>query len=568
MMNRLDLITRPLRTARPKGQMLVIFALFMSLVFIGVAALAIDFGTWLLTQRTLQNAADGAALAGAAEYAPGVGLNASQTRAAIAAVDYVDANLNLGMSASDKTIAAGTANSVNGYCYPNNACATAAYQFWVYTPTPSTSASATTGLPGGPRTIYLSPQKYASRSKLVFVRVDRARSSFFAQYLGNGGPVIATQAVAGPRRNQYAVEALKPQFSNSDNRIGVTLNGASVTIPRGDVGSNYSIDWASNNSCVYFTGGGEQEIDLMNVGAQQGVNNQCFTGGTLQPLDDLIQDPRYTFPLPGSPAMHAPPAGAYPACALTSGVPTRVGVIDCGNSLPTGTVIYPGIYQYVNIPPGVNVTLSRACYSGEGCQLGTFWFKDTGVNSQNKYGLSVGGNSGNPSTLAGQGVLLIFDPNEHDPITFTVGGPGSNLKLNDSPCMITEASLPDACVSGIPYVWYNPDDNDPDPHANPVSVWVRPNYVTVGSGSAVSYYGIASSDYPHDGSNVIKLQAGSAVSEYGMIYGPEDNVIVAGGPAGTGVGQVIAWTITYSGSNSSLTETYPGQSRARPRLLQ
>ena len=48
------------------GQVLVLFVLFL-LVLLGVSAVGIDYATWLLTDRNLQNTADHAALAGASQ---------------------------------------------------------------------------------------------------------------------------------------------------------------------------------------------------------------------------------------------------------------------------------------------------------------------------------------------------------------------------------------------------------------------------------------------------------------------------------------------------------------------
>ena len=53
------------RADRSRGQVIVIFALFL-LVLFGAAALTIDYGTWLKARRDYQNVADPAALAGSA----------------------------------------------------------------------------------------------------------------------------------------------------------------------------------------------------------------------------------------------------------------------------------------------------------------------------------------------------------------------------------------------------------------------------------------------------------------------------------------------------------------------
>src|SRR4029078_286930 len=56
--------------ARPRGgsgQVLALFALLL-LVLLGVSAVAIDYASWLLTDRYLQNVADHAAPAGASAF--------------------------------------------------------------------------------------------------------------------------------------------------------------------------------------------------------------------------------------------------------------------------------------------------------------------------------------------------------------------------------------------------------------------------------------------------------------------------------------------------------------------
>ena len=62
-------VRRTWAAARPRGagQVLVLFVLFL-LVLLGISALAVDYASWLLTDRNLQNVADHAALAGASEF--------------------------------------------------------------------------------------------------------------------------------------------------------------------------------------------------------------------------------------------------------------------------------------------------------------------------------------------------------------------------------------------------------------------------------------------------------------------------------------------------------------------
>ena len=56
---------------------------------------------------------------------------------------------------------------------------------------------------------------------------------------------------------------------------------------------------------------------------------------------------------------------------------------------------------------------------------------------------------------------------------------------------------------------------------------------------------------PARGSNVVKITGGGFYSVPGMIMGPADNMQIAGGGAGAGVGQIVAWTLALSGGSAT-----------------
>jgi len=57
------------------------------------------------------------------------------------------------------------------------------------------------------------------------------------------------------------------------------------------------------------------------------------------------------------------------------------------------------------------------------------------------------------------------------------------------------------------------------------------------------------------GTNVIKFSGGSCYSIRGAIYGPADNMVLTGSACGSGVGQIVAWTLTVNG-NGNVNETF------------
>jgi hypothetical protein len=87
---------------RAHGQVIVIFAIFLT-VLMGAAALALDVGMALLEQRTQQNAADAAALAGARHLPANFGPSEGQARALATANGYTDGVADVGVEVTFPT---------------------------------------------------------------------------------------------------------------------------------------------------------------------------------------------------------------------------------------------------------------------------------------------------------------------------------------------------------------------------------------------------------------------------------------------------------------------------------
>ena len=52
------------------------------------------------------------------------------------------------------------------------------------------------------------------------------------------------------------------------------------------------------------------------------------------------------------------------------------------------------------------------------------------------------------------------------------------------------------------------------------------------------------------GSNVVRLSPDACYSISGAIYGPADNMVIGGSGCGTGVGQIVAWTLQINGTGT------------------
>jgi len=410
-------------------------------------------------------------------------------------------------------------------------------------------------------------------------------------------------AVAGTVHLNYAVIALKPRLGSPDNVFGLTITGNStLRVPIGDVGGNYTLAWGGSSSQINFpTTGLEQVVDLeepLSVGGSGSV-----VGGSIEQLGDypipdpayMVQQPSWCQPPTGAPNPYAaqcrephpngavaagvwlwPPSsdpllptthGAYPLCASNTDMNNHR--IKCADS--STLMLWPGMYEYVSIPNGVTtVILSPYCYGDPSApafykvtgatpdsdcinngRAGIFYFQ----SSASQAGLQFNGSGG---TLSGCGVFLMFDPNESGGsgrTVFTVPS-GNTVNINsDAHCPNGETMKysPGAPGGNMPYKWYG--FNSPD--TNPVSVWVRPNLTAGG-------YNMTGSN---NGSHVINVSAGATINENGVIYGPQDNTTISGGPSGSGVGQIVTWTITYTGG-TVINETYQGPGLLRTRLWQ
>ncbi len=61
---------------------------------------------------------------------------------------------------------------------------------------------------------------------------------------------------------------------------------------------------------------------------------------------------------------------------------------------------------------------------------------------------------------------------------------------------------------------------------------------------------------PNGGSRVIAFNSGSTSDVQGMLDSPDDNATIAGGVHGSGVGRVVAYTLTFSSKNGKIIEEY------------
>jgi hypothetical protein len=559
-----------------RGQVLVLTALFL-VVLLLAGALAIDYSSWLVARRDYQAVVDAAALAGASQLPPPgtAAVSSTDTRnAAREALVYLSDHLGWGITRT-------TVQSITTASFLNNPApyvpSGSGYCVWIWTPVPPAATPTSAGAQCEPNssTLY-APATFAGDGHKIFVRVQSLRPAFLGGVAGIQSELVSAIAVGGGAVNNYAVISLKTRLGNPDNVLGFTLNGntTSLNVPIGNVGGNYSATCSSssNTGAITFPNSTlDQQIVVNKPPPTATCTNSNVTGGTIGQLADYpIPDPAYFASPPGwctgpITGQCQETGGVWPYAASSiyptgCGTPSQNKITNCTGSF----TVYPGKYEYVDIPNGATATLSPNCY-GDAADLLLYpghLSPDSNCISNGRKGVyyfytnSSGGNAGlkvdSGGTLYGCGVLTVFDPNENGASAAVqfLAGTGSVVKLNDP-------SIPGGCsmkydngitlTAGTNYAWYG----DNAAFQNPVTMWVRPN-----------------GNYGNNGaSDVITFTGQADLHEGGAIYAPADNTKISGGPSGSGVGQIVAWTITYSGG-TGITESFQGPATVRTRLWQ
>jgi hypothetical protein len=249
------------------------FVLFL-LVLLGVSALAIDYASWLLTDRSLQNFSDHAALAGASAFddrtissancSGGLGQPKcydARKQAWASLSNELDLNLSAtiisclatqgGLGGNSPNVGETDSSRANaGGCTGESVVDFKGHTLWVATPPPNDGS-------------YLNYDgRYAQNYGIVWVRVDRPVRSFVGGALGIQPKPRTGWATAGALPADFALETfcrnnIAPESGVCVNSAGVTVDGqGGIRLLRGDVGSNESltISAATGNGAIIETG--------------------------------------------------------------------------------------------------------------------------------------------------------------------------------------------------------------------------------------------------------------------------------------------------------------------------
>jgi len=531
-------MTLPLQARRNRsgpgdqGQVLVIFALFL-VVLLGATALAFDYGSWLKVRRDYQNAADAAALAGAAHLSRPLD-STKHTQARRAAWNSLNSQLSLGLDTTALSTAAAASTPSGG------GVSAAGYRVWVASP----ASGAGSKYPG----------LYGSANGTVFVWVEAENPSFFSGIFGIGQKTIPAWATAGTFPNRFAVITLRkngqqPPPAPADININ---GGTKLVVHDGDVGGNWgmSINGTATDTYMRFETSTSDTYGpylVENVSGMTGGNgwtaNQVINAaGNPVPVQFVqeVPDPAYvapclTYGIGGSTCLED---RGTPANATTN----RVG--DTCNPAAGSTDRLPaGRYASIKIPNNKCVLLDPTQGGVAGKKNGIYYI--TGTLDMNNSGL-----------LVGNGVTLVFD---HGATLNMNAGASISLNASTNGCGGLDCKY-GAWTSGGSYSWTagpSPTYSIPtNPFERGMAAYVCRSAASCGTGGSATTT-----------TDILDMNSGSGIDYRGLIYAPFDNVKLAGQPTHKDIGQIVSWTLFLTGS-SQIDQYYDGPDSATATLIE
>ena len=487
------------RDSRSRGQVLPLFVL-MLVALLGVAALAVDVSGRYASQRFYRAVADAAALAGAQDL--------QGTNRAVTTDERTTARTHALEVLKDRLGATGDPVGANCQTAGDmSQCDLPGTGFKISIVTPALACS------------------YCDKSHAIEVMVDNPSYQLsFAHVLGFDHWNVWSTSVAGLTfSSKYALVTLQPpkpkpngSDANLNKNIIVSGNNTVLNVLSGDVGTNTSatttlagtIRLADN----YFI---DHVDDLSAIGLTWTVDALGNPQGRLIP--PLIQDPAYPYPSrTGLTSYKKQADGVDPAC---TGVPVTVTSM-------TGVVCYKqGIYS-----SAVNLGNKEIAYLESGV-----YFFDQGLSAGQGNQLLGGLAGGKP------GVDLVFPESNTQTLSGNAAD-GIRLNLGD----ISGPALPAKDLAGNSMV---------TPQGLLLTIEVTRD-TNCFSGTNPVNSAACVNDLNQN--STIRLPAGNLTNVAGVIYAPSDNIAINGQTSQTGtIGQIVAWTVFYSGG-ATLNQSYPG----------
>ena len=534
-MKRLPILARSRKLER--GQVLVLFAL-MIVFLLGAASLVVDVARVYSLQRYERSVADAAALAGAQD------LQIKGTRN-VTTAQYVYARTDA-WSLLYRELGGTGAPLPNACADPNSDiidCQIAGTPYWASVKTDPS-----------PSVMTVDP------NRAVQVTVHQPSVSLtFARLFGQTNWNVGITSVAGiDFIGQYAVITLRPplpQKSGADGNYDDidVAGGTQLNVYHGDIGTNTNMSISGSGTQVNLDPG---------YRAYHYDTYQYWSGPPKgRVIPNPIPDPNYTVPTESTgspPTYYSAPDGQDTAAGCAAAVkaaidagytPANWPALSVPGPLVAGsntTCYMPGIYKYdLNNLQNSEVSL---------LEPGVYFF-DNGLTI---HASLIGG-----YTAGSPGVSLVFTEGTQcttgKPNACFLSGNNSNLvALNMGACTpssgvnCTDGAAPAEDFANNPVqVVYKGPGTIKTPVPESLIVTKDPNCY-VATTEPLSCH--PNSDNQN---NVLNLPGGGNLYVAGVQYAPTDNVTITGSSGGSGyIGQIVAWTVKYSG-NSAVSEFYP-----------
>lgn len=500
------------RQQKDKGQVLVLFALMLT-VMVGMAALVVDVGWKMSTERRLQATADAASLAGAQELQAGV------SRTAPNAAMYAEAR-----SEALKVVVEEMAPGVVPTCATSADivdCPVGNFEVSIKTPSPNC--------------VSCTPQRAVQVSV-----IDPKFSTSFARLFGQTEWRLTRTSVAGLTFGKsYTIVTLRPPMphgsSSSIDIRDIRIDGGTrVNVFNGDVGTNSNMNYAGINSLLAVQPG--YGMYYFDSGPPDWGTNPVGTH-----IASLIADPNY--PIPAAPTTAFPNSNAGKdteancQTIVTTKILTHTPYVAY---VPGGTT--PDMTKINCYKPG---TYSQKLTDGNGeltvLEPGLYYFTQ-GLDIQSSL---IGGYEANQP-----GVALVFPQTELFKQRNGMVALNAGTRFEDTSG--AEAAAAET-VTGTPIT-----TTTTPPLKMTVIVQRDTNCVVA------LPYNTACNDNHNE---TLDLAGSAALYLAGVQYAPSDNSKISGGSNGTGyVGQIIAWTLFYTGSTAINQEGYSVESPGIMRI--
>ncbi len=508
----------------------------MVVVFLGMAALAIDVSRKYADLRFERRAGDAASLAG------GQDLQVPGTKS-VTSAEQVKARTHALTTLTDELGATGTGT---GQCDPTLGdmvdCELLGtpYHVWIKTPAPSCTR-------GGTSTCD------PIHSVQVTVRNPTFQTSF-ARVLGQTSWDVATTSVAGlDFGKSYAIITLRPPKRSGATFIinDIDIDGGSVVnVIQGDVGTNSNMEYSGTGSILNL----QPEYNMFYypgsppAGPSWGSNPAGLTLGT------LIKDPLYRYPAMTGSVGTAPTyddartsqyatlpaverADTDPSCAAEVAKVPPAYAFMASQAANTIYCFNPGVYQSGSGTKNATITIGTG---------------DVGLLKPGAYylksGMNISGRIIGGYQAALPGVALMFDETGPGNCSTCIlsGNNALTIALNAG-TRFPPGAAGVAATAALDWDNQKVETSGPSSPIPPLIMTLLVNKdVTCFVPTSAPFWEPAGCNAGKD--KTLNIAGGGSLALEGVQYAPTDNVEIHGGSTGNGqVGQIISWTLFYSG---------------------